>query len=151
MISAATRDLLFRGLFSTIFVGLGFEHVLDDRLIRRLMPSWVDYPELCSFIAGVILLVGGLSILLGYKVRWGATVLGAFLIVVTVTVHLPGVFETPQDMTPEWAWLWTVFQRSNLVKNLCLLGVCIHLTQHEPGRYSVDSWLERQRQKGISL
>jgi len=46
---------------------------------------------------------------------------------------------------------WTVFQRSNLVKNPCLFGVCIHLTQHEHGRYSVDSWLERQKQAGISL
>ena len=28
--------------------------------------------------------------------------------------------------------------RSNLVKNLCLLGVCVQLGQHVPGRYSLD-------------
>ncbi|HSC87937.1 MAG TPA: DoxX family protein [Polyangiaceae bacterium] len=144
MLSADARDLTFRALFSSIFVGLGAEHVFDDRLIRHLMPSWLHYPEACSFLAGVTLLTGGLSILLGYKIRWGATVLGAFLIVVTVLVHLPGLFSTPTTIASDWAWLWTVFQRSNLVKNLCLFGVCVHLTTHEPGRYSVDAWLQRR-------
>jgi putative oxidoreductase len=142
-VDAATRDLIFRGLFSTIFVGIGCEHVLDDHLIQHFMPGWIRYPALASRASGVLLLLGGLSILLGYRIRLGARVLGAFLVVVTITVHLPGCLTVPETVPVDCAWLWTVFQRSNLVKNLCLLGVCVHLTTYEVGRYSVDAWRAR--------
>lgn len=145
-----SRDLIFRGLFSSIFVGLGFEHLIDDKLIRLLMPDWVMYPALASIGSGIILLIGGLSILLGYRIQQGARLLGAFLVVVTLAVHLPGLFDMPEEIHD--SWLWTIFQRSNLVKNLCLFGVCVHLTQHEPGRYSLDGYRRRNtRRRSKSL
>ncbi len=138
------RDLIFRGLFSSIFLGLGSEHLLDDRLIQHFMPGWVNYPMLASRFSGIVLLVGGLSILTGYRMQLGARLLGAFLFVVTLTVHVPGVFQVPADIPANSAWLWTVFQRSNLVKNLCLFGVCVHLTTQAPGRFSIDAWRARK-------
>ena len=143
-VSNDTRDLIFRGLFSSIFLGLGSEHLLDDRLIQQFMPTWVGYPLLASRVSGFVLLIGGLSILAGYRMQWGARLLGAFLLVVTSTVHLPGLFHVPAGIPPETAWLWTVFQRSNLVKNLCLFGVCVHLTTLAPGRFSIDGWRARR-------
>jgi uncharacterized membrane protein YphA (DoxX/SURF4 family) len=142
-----TRDLIFRGLFSSIFLGLGSEHLLDDRVIRHFMPAWVAYPTLASRLSGVVLLVGGLSILTGYRIQLGARLLGAFLFIVTLAVHVPGCFQVPPDIAPDYAWLWTVFQRSNLVKNLCLFGVCVHLTTQAPGRFSVDAWRARRLAK----
>ena len=139
------RDLIFRGLFSTIFLGLGSEHLLDDRMIRHFMPAWVQYPVLASRLSGGVLLVGGLSILIGYRMRLGARLLGAFLFIVTLAVHVPGCFQVPPDISADYAWLWTVFQRSNLVKNVCLFGVCVHLTTLAPGRFSVDGWRARRR------
>src|SRR5437879_1044105 len=50
-----TRDLIFRGLFSSIFLGLGCEHQLDDRLLQHFMPAWVQYPMLASRLSGVVL------------------------------------------------------------------------------------------------
>ena len=147
-VSHDSRDLIFRVLFSSIFLGLGSEHLLDDRLIQHFMPSWVGYPMLASRLSGIILLVGGLSILTGYRMQLGARLLGAFLFVVTLTVHLPGVFQVPPGIPADSAWLWTVFQRSNLVKNLCLLGVCVHLTTLTPGRFSIDAWRARRTSRG---
>jgi len=144
-VSNDTRDLIFRGLFSSIFLGLGSEHLLDDRLIQHFMPTWVGYPMLASRLSGFVLLIGGMSILTGYRIQLGARLLGAFLFVVTVTVHVPGLFQVPAGIPPELAWLWAVFQRSNLVKNLCLFGVCVHLTTLSPGRFSVDAWLARRK------
>jgi len=144
-VSNDTRDLIFRGLFSSIFLGLGSEHLFDDRLIQHFMPAWVGYPLLASRFSGILLLVGGLSILAGYRMQLGARLLGAFLFVVTLSVHVPGVFRVPPGIPPDSAWLWTVFQRSNLVKNLCLFGVCVHLTTQAPGRFSVDHWLARRK------
>ncbi|HET9933338.1 MAG TPA: hypothetical protein VFQ35_21685, partial [Polyangiaceae bacterium] len=51
------------------------------------------------------------------------------------------------DIPADAGWIWIVLQRSNLVKNVCLLGVCVHLTTHAPGRFSVDAWLERRKHK----
>lgn len=144
-ISNDTRDLIFRGLFSSIFLGLGSEHLLDDRLIQHFMPSWVGYPMLASRLSGFVLLIGGLSILAGYRIQLGARLLGAFLFVVTLTVHVPGLFQVPPGIPADIAWLWAVFQRSNLVKNLCLFGVCVHLTTLSPGRFSVDGWRARRK------
>lgn len=139
------RDLIFRGLFSSIFLGLGSEHLLDDRLIRHLMPDWVMFPALVSVLSGVVLLAGGLSILVGYRLQLGARLLGAFLIVVTFAVHVPGCFTVPPDIPADASWIWVVLQRSNLVKNICLFGVCVHLTTQAPGKFSLDAWLAQRR------
>ena len=72
---------------------------------------------------------------------------GLFLLVVTVTVHVPGCFIVPPDIPADAAWIWTVLQRSNLVKNVCLFGVCVHLTTQLPGRYSIDAWRVRRSQR----
>lgn len=144
-VDADVRDLIFRGLFSTIFLGLGSEHLLDDRLILHLMPAWVNHPMLASRASGAVLLLGGLSILAGYRMQLGARLLGAFLLIVTLTVHVPGCFSVPSSIPSDAAWIWTVLQRSNLVKNVCLFGVCVHLTTQAPGRYSVDAWRARRR------
>lgn len=84
-------------------------------------------------------------LLTGWHTRRAAAMLGAFLVVVTAVVHLRGVLGLPDGLPEDWGWLWQVYQRSNLVKNLCLLGVCFHLLNHEPGRFSLDHLLERRR------
>ena len=62
----------------------------------------------------------------------------SLVVVVTISVHLPGLFAHPTMVTEDSVWLWNMFQRSNFVKNLCLLGVCIHRMEHAPGRFSLD-------------
>jgi len=123
--------------------------LFSDELLQHFMPAWVQFPTLASRLSGVVLLAGGLSILVGYRMRLGARVLGAFLIIVTFAVHVPGCFNVPAGIAPDYAWLWTVFQRSNLVKNVCLFGVCVHLTTQAPGRYSVDAWRTRRAAQSI--
>lgn len=142
-----TSELMFRVLFSSIFLGLGGEHIVDDTLIQQLMPGWVPLRRLVSLGAGAVLVTGGTMVLLGWRLIQAAWILGTFLVLVTVAVHLPAVVGVAQapDLAPDNAWLWPVLQRSNLVKNLCLLGVCILLGWHRPGRYSLDAWLAGRR------
>ena len=52
-ISADMADVLFRGLFCLIFVGLGAEHLFSDDLIRRLMPTWVPFERAVSIMGWV--------------------------------------------------------------------------------------------------
>jgi uncharacterized membrane protein YphA (DoxX/SURF4 family) len=131
------NELIFRVLFSSIFLGLGGEHIVSDHLIRRLMPAWVPAPRLFSVLAGVVLLIGGTMVLLGWQLRAASWILGVFLVVVTAAVHLPAVVAAPPPMPEDSKWMWIVLQRSNLVKNLCLLGVCFLLYNHVPGPYSL--------------
>ncbi|MEM7137386.1 MAG: DoxX family protein [Myxococcota bacterium] len=137
-------ELLFRLLFSSIFVVLGTEHLFSDGLIQQLMPAWVPMPRIASIASGVILLVGGASIALGVRVQEGAILLGVFLVVVTLVIHVPGMFQAPAFVAPDNMWLWDLYQRSNFIKNVCLLGVCFHLLTHEPGAFTLPAYLARR-------
>ena len=132
-------DLIFRILFSLIFLGLGFEHLFSDAIIQNMMPEWMGQKRMLSLLAGGILLAGGFSVLFGYRTTAGAILLGSFLVVVTLSIHLPALLMEPAGLERDWRWLWDVYQRSNLVKNLCLLGVCFHLINHRPGKFSFDA------------
>ena len=137
-------ELVFRLLFSSIFIVLGGEHIFSDGLIQRLMPDWVPLPRLLSLGAGFLLLSGGAMIAAGFRVHVAAIALGFFVVVVTIVIHIPGMFVYPPELPSDWGWLWDLYQRSNFIKNVCLLGVCFHFLYHEPGRFSVDQWwLER--------
>ena len=147
-LSYHTTDLLFRFLFSLIFIGLGFEHIFSSDIIIRLMPDWVLYKQITAVFTGFILLTGGFLILTGCKVRQGAWILIFFLTLVTLTVHLPALFTTPRNLPKDWKWIWDIYQRSNFVKNLCLIGVCLHLTNYEPGKYSMFHFLQKSGNDG---
>lgn len=137
-------DLIFRGLFCLIFIGLGLEHIVSDELIQHLMPTWVIYPRMVSVVCGLWLVYWGTYVLLGWKVRKAAYALGAFLIVVTFLVHLPAMCINPSDLPEQYHWMWQILQRSNLVKNFCLLGVCVHLLHHPVGKYSLQEYLKNK-------
>jgi uncharacterized membrane protein YphA (DoxX/SURF4 family) len=139
-------DLVFRVLFSSIFIGLGGEHIFSDLLIQNLMPGWVPYPRLSSILCGLILITGGTLIILGIYIRFAVILLGAFIIVVTLSVHFPCLFYTPENIAQENAWMWTVLQRSNFVKNLCLLGVCLNLWYHQPQKLSLYYRLNKKKE-----
>jgi uncharacterized membrane protein YphA (DoxX/SURF4 family) len=138
-------ELLFRLLFSSIFVVLGFEHLFHDELIQRLMPMGLPLKRVASIASGVVLLLGGASIALGVRVQEGAILLGVFLVLVTLIVHVPGMFQDPNFVMDGDLWLWDLYQRSNFIKNLCLLGVCFHLLTHEPGSLTLPAYLRRKR------
>jgi len=134
-------DLIFRVLFSIIFIGLGMEHLFADDIILQMMPEWIPQKKAFSLLAGAVNLLGGVLIMIGYRIRVGALILGSFLIVVTLVIHAPALFHTPAAIPDQWHWLWVVFQRSSFVKNLCLLGVCFQLLHHNLGRYSLTRYL----------
>ncbi len=138
-------DLIFRVLFSTIFLALGMEHLFRDTLILELMPGWMPLRRAVSILCGLWLLAGGGMLAIGWHTRKAAAMLGLFLVLVTAFVHGSALVGTPEGLPGDWSWLWQVYQRSNFVKNICLLGVCFHLLNHEAGRYSLDYRLNRDR------
>ncbi len=84
-------------------------------------------------------------IAVGFRLKWAAIMLGTFLIIVTALVHAPGISaaETPVMHVGD-IWMWETLQRSNFVKNICLLGVCIMLPYYQLGDWALDSFLKRR-------
>ena len=80
-------------------------------------------------VSGIMALLGGLSVAVGYKARCGAWMLAAFLIPVTLTMH---AFWRLQDAVA------IHIQQAMFAKNLSMLGAALLISQFGAGAFSVD-------------
>lgn len=87
-------------------------------------------------ISGILALLGGLSILLGYKAKWGALLLILFLVPVTFMMHK---FWGLNDPTA------AQLQEVMFLKNLAMAGGALLISYFGSGPLSVDSWLTARR------
>ena len=77
-----------RVLFSVFFLMSGYNHLTKLGMMAQYAGSQgMPAPRLAVAVTGLMLLAGGLSILLGYQVRWGALLLVVFLVSAAVTMH----------------------------------------------------------------
>jgi putative oxidoreductase len=119
---------LGRVLFALIFITAAPRHFTTEG-IHHAADLGVPLAGLLVPVAGVMALAGGLSLVLGWKARWGAWTLVAFLIPVTWMMHAfwrqsdPAAFHIQQAM---------------FTKNLSMLGAALLLTQFGAGAMSID-------------
>ncbi len=115
--TANSMSIIF--LFGRVILGLYFldnasHHFLQLKMVSGFAASrGVPMPKSAVLAGGVLLLVGGLSILTGYEPTAGILALIAFLTPVTFTVHTYWKFEDPMARMAE---------RINFTKNLALLS-----------------------------
>jgi putative oxidoreductase len=81
-------------------------------------------------LMGVISLVGGLSILLGYRAKVGAWLIIAFLLIVTPIMHKFWGVADP---------MMAQVQMINFLKNFSMLGGALLITQFGAGPLSLDA------------
>jgi putative oxidoreductase len=81
-------------------------------------------------LMGVISLVGGLSILLGFRAKVGAWLIVAFLLIVTPIMHKFWGVADP---------MMAQVQMINFMKNLSMLGGALLITQFGAGPLSFDA------------
>jgi putative oxidoreductase len=102
-----------RVLLSIIFLLSGLGKIMDWNGTAQIMASQ-GLPLIPLLLAGAIVteLAGGLSVLLGWKARWGAWLLFLYLIPTTLIFH---------DF---WAFTGTEMQTQlvNFLKNLSIMG-----------------------------
>lgn len=102
-----------RVLLSVIFLLSGLGKIIDWDSNTQVMASQ-GMPLIPLLLVGAILteLAGGLSVLLGWKARWGALLLFLYLIPTTLIFH---------DF---WAFTGTEMQTQlvNFLKNLSIMG-----------------------------
>lgn len=114
-----TLMLLARILIASLFIYTGYGKLSDVSGVASFyqMPSWQ------IALAGLVELGGGLLILLGGCVHLGAMILGTYLIVVSVMIHLP--------LTDD------VNNTVHLLKNLSILGGLIFVMLLGGGSYQI--------------
>ncbi len=119
--------LLGRVLFSSIFIMKSFHH-FSAGSIDYAVSMGVPMPSLLVPIAGILSLLGGLSILLGYKARIGAWILVVFLLPVTFIMHK---FWEVQDGH------FVMMQHFCFMKNLSMLGAVLMIAYFGSGPLSL--------------
>ena len=96
--------LLFvsRVLFSIIFLSSGFGHLKDTAQMSQYAASkGIPVPKFSVFLSGIMLLLGGLSILLGFWVNIGAWLLIAFLLPAAFLMHNFWAIDDPEQKQNE--------------------------------------------------
>jgi uncharacterized membrane protein len=77
---------IFEAVSLAIFAA---EHFLAARDLAGIVPRWLPGPMFWTYFFGVALLAAAVSFLLGRYVRWSATLLALFFLIIVVTVDLP--------------------------------------------------------------
>lgn len=127
-----------RVLFAAIFLMAAPGHFGADAMAHAASKG-VPFVEALVPLSGILALLGGLSVALGYKARLGAVLLVAFLVPVTVMMH---DFWAVSD--PAAAKL----QQVMFMKNLGLLGGAMFILYYGAGPISLDARAWRRRRHG---
>jgi len=123
--------LIGRVLFALIFIFSGLNHLFGagaDYAAAAGVPS----AKLLVPVAGLLSLLGGLSIALGYKGDIGAWLLVVFLVPVTFSLH------------PFWAQTDPMMKQMHMamfMKNIALIGTALLIARLGTGPYSLDTRL----------
>ena len=127
---SASAPVIFLGrlLFVLMFLMAGFTH-FSKPIIGFAASQGVPLASIVVPASGLLALLGGLSILLGYRARLGAWLIVIFLIGVTPMHKFWGI---PDPMMQQ-------MQMVMFMKNLAMLGGALLITQFGSGPWSLDN------------
>ena len=120
---------LGRFLFALIFVMSGPRHFMSST-IAYAAAQGVPMASIAVPISGLLALLGGLSILLGFRARLGAWLIVLFLAVVTPMMHKFWGIADP---------MMAQMQMIMFMKNMAMLGAALFMTQMGSGPWSIDA------------
>ncbi|MCZ4319053.1 DoxX family membrane protein [Aequorivita viscosa] len=97
IITVSRRSVqLLRILVSGIFIVASFSHLLNvEKTVQRIetasfkgLALFFGNLELLVILSGIVMLIAGISFLIGYKTRWAAIILLLVLIPITITIQM---------------------------------------------------------------
>lgn len=126
--------LIGRILFSLNFImaamihfsanGIGYAQSMHVPMAGFLVP-----------LSGVMAVVGGISVLIGYKAKWGAWLLVIFLIPVSIMMH--GFWNVTDPMMMQ-------MQMAIFMKNMAMMGAALYISYMGAGPLSIDAMAENK-------
>jgi putative oxidoreductase len=122
---------LARFLVALIFLMSGAGKIFGFAHTAEIMEK-TGFPFAALFLTGAIVfeIVGGLSLLFGYKTRMGASLLIAFLIPATLIFHVAALGDTASSQ----------LEMIQVFKNLAILGALVKFWADGAGALAFDSW-----------
>jgi uncharacterized membrane protein YphA (DoxX/SURF4 family) len=110
--------LIARILFSAMFIQSGYRHLMQSKPMAEYAKNvgHIPAPQAGVIVSGLMLLLGGFSILLGFHPRIGATLLFVFLVVAAFTLHKYWAETDPMARAGQEAQFW---------KNITLAGAML--------------------------
>jgi putative oxidoreductase len=120
--------LVGRLLFALIFLMAGPNH-FSSQTIAFAASQGLPLASILVPLSGVIALVGGLSVLLGYRAKIGAWLIALFLVGVTPMHKFWGITDPMMQQ----------IQMVMFMKNLSMLGGALLISQLGPGPWSLDA------------
>ena len=121
--------LVGRILFAAIFILSGFFH-FSQQDIAYAVHAGVPMAGFLVPASGILALLGGLSILLGYRARLGAWLIVLFLVPVTLVMHNFWAVKDP---------MVAQIQMAMFMKNVAMLGAALLISQLGAGPLSLDT------------
>lgn len=118
-----------RALFAAIFLTSSIGH-FSQGMIQHAASQGVPFAHIAVPLSGVVALLGGLSVLLGFRTRYGAALIALFLVPVTLTMH---AFWNVSDPAMHQ------MQQISFMKNLSILGGALTLLYAGGGPFSLDA------------
>ena len=131
-----------RIFISLIFVITGISKIVHwsgylEMLSNKLIPA----DPLVLGIATLVEILGGLSILFGYKIRYTGMILFLYLLPVSLVMHNFWAFSGAQFTN----------QFIHFLKNLAIMGGMLYLAHYGAGPFSIDRWLARKSETGVEV
>jgi putative oxidoreductase len=125
MSNNAIVTLVSRILLSILFIPAGFAKLTAIGGTAGYFASkGLPLPTITAVIVGLVELLGGLAVLVGFQTRYAAILLGVFTIGAALVGHL----------VP-----WDQANQINFYKNLAIAGGFFVLAQHGAGALSIDA------------
>lgn len=125
--------LVGRVLFAAIFIVAAPRHFTAEA-VEHATSLGVPLARLAVPLSGVLALIGGLGVVLGYQTRWSALALVAFLVPVTLMMHGFWRIDDPIAMN---------VQRAHFFKNVALAGAALIIAYFGAGPLSLDARMGR--------
>jgi putative oxidoreductase len=126
---------LGRVCFALIFIVSSFGHFLPGKMegmVKYAAGQGVPLANIAVPFSGILALLGGLSVAVGFKARWGAALIVLFLVPVTLMMHNFWAAD------PEHYQM----QMISFMKNLSMLGGALMMIHFGSGPLSVDDCLK---------
>jgi putative oxidoreductase len=120
--------LLGRVCFAAIFIFAGSRHFMSQT-IAYAASQGVPMASILVPFSGALAVLGGLSVLLGYRAKIGAWLIVLFLIGVTPKMHAFWTVTDPMRYQ---------MQLAHFMKNVSMLGAALWVTQWGSGPMSLD-------------
>lgn len=135
-------NFLSRTLLAGIFIGSGIDKLKNPKQTTEYMKAYgIPLRNVALPVASAVEILGGLSLLTGYKSRYAASVLLGMLVPTTFIFHR--FWSEPEDQKK--------MQQINFMKNHAIMGGLLQIAAHGAEgfaiEHAVESWTQKREEQ----